>query len=178
MVQGLMQFLDRTKWTFDLALAAGGDALAVLACRDVRHDPDAKTGHDVLEDPAAGDRAVVHIDRLGDALERHLVFRLWRHGVEEEAQRGLCVLAIDAAVFLVGRAAPVIDDAEQHERGIAATGCGPKWLLHLLQVGGTHVELPQLVGSSRLKPHGRRRTGDPLVVDPQSPEVAVDGRLA
>src|SRR3546814_19346873 len=67
---------------------------------------------------------------------------------------GLGILAIDAAIFLVDHARAVIDGREQHQRGFAATLLDPERRLDLLEVGRAHVEVPQLVGSPRLKTNG------------------------
>src|SRR3546814_15314886 len=57
-------------------------------------------------------------------------------------------------LFLVDHARAVIDGREQHQRGLAATLLDPERRLELLEVGRAHVEVPQLVGSTRLQTNG------------------------
>ena len=71
------------------------------------------------------DRAVVQIEHHRNALQHQAGLVLGRHGVEQEAQRGSDILAIDAAIFLIGDTAAVIDDAEQHQSRRAPAGLHP-----------------------------------------------------
>src|SRR3546814_13356601 len=57
-------------------------------------------------------------------------------------------------LFRSDHARAVIDGREQHQRGFAATLLDPERRLDLLEVGRAHVEVPQLVGSPRLKTNG------------------------
>src|SRR3546814_16934462 len=73
----------------------------------------------------------------------------WSSDVCSSDLRGLGILAIDAAIFLVDPARAVIDGREKHQRGFAATLLEPERRLDLLEVGRAHFEVPKLVGSTR-----------------------------
>jgi hypothetical protein len=118
----------------------------------------------------------VEVERLGDALEPETGFGLGRHGGEQEAERRLHVLAVDAAVLLVAEAAAVIDDAVEHQHRRTAAGVDPARRLDLLEVRRAEVELPERVAVAGLEPHRGRRPGEPIVVEPPERQVAVDGR--
>ena len=94
---------------------------SVRAGGHVRQDLDAEAFHHALEYRRLRKRPVVETDRGRNALEWvPFVARLrllGRHGVEQEAERRLDILAIDAAVFLVGDARAIIHDGEQHQGG-------------------------------------------------------------
>ena len=140
-------------------------------------DTHAEAIHHVVEDPTLRDRAVVEVERLGNSLEGEALLGLGRHGVEQEAQRRLDVLAVDATVLLVAGAAAVIDDAVEHQRRRAAAGLHPGWCLDPLQVRGAEVELPKRVAALGLEPHRGGRSGKPGLVVAQASHVAIDGRL-
>jgi hypothetical protein len=53
---------------------------------------------------------------------------------EQEAQRRLDILPVDAAVFLTGNAGAVIDDAVEHQRRRATSGLEPERRCDLLEV--------------------------------------------
>ena len=101
-----------------LPLARAVVRLPSRAGGHVRDHLDAEAFHHALEHRRFRDRPVVEIERGRNALERIAsspVRRLGRHGVEQEAERRLDVLAVDAAIFLVGDARTVIDHGEQHQ---------------------------------------------------------------
>lgn len=99
----------------------------------------------------------LEIERVRHAMEPRRLARLGRHGIEQEAQAALDVLAVNAAILLEGCAAAVVDDAEQHRHRRAATeGIDPAGLLDLLEVGMADVELPERVAVLRLKAHRGR----------------------
>jgi len=85
-IQRFVRFLDGPKGPFNLALRARGRAAAVLASRDMGHEPDAKAFENILEDAATRDRAIVGIDRVGNSLNDLAAFGwLWSHRIEQEA---------------------------------------------------------------------------------------------
>eukprot|EP00952_Eustigmatos_sp_NYUAD-ZCMA_P003774 16519-Eustigmatos_ZCMA.PRE.1 len=114
-IQGFVGFLDGTERAFHLPFRACRRARPILARRDMRLPRDGQRLHDVLENPALGDWAIVQVDHLRPSLERRAGIGLRRHGVEQEAQGCFRIFAIDAVVFDVSHAAPVIDHAEQRQ---------------------------------------------------------------
>ncbi len=107
----------------------------------------------------------------------HAVLHLGRHGVEQEAQRRLDILAVNAAVFLVGHARAVIDHREQHqERRPLPIHVDPGRGLQVFKVGWAHVEVPKRVRIFGLEADGGRRARHPLVVIAKPPQVAIGGR--
>ena len=98
----------------------------------VHLDPEMR--HYPAEDARFGDRAVVEIEHFGDALQHQAGFVLGGHGIEQKAQCRRDVLTIDAAVFLIGHAAAVVDGAEQHQRRRAAAFLNPQRRRQLLQI--------------------------------------------
>ncbi len=85
-IERLVGFLHSAKGTLHLTLRPGRWTTAVAAGRHVRPDPHAQAPHDGVEDAAFGDRSVVEIQRLRDALQGLASFVLGRHGVEQEAR--------------------------------------------------------------------------------------------
>ena len=110
-----MHFLHGAKRSLDLARRACGDAPAVTILGHVRTDLDIEVAHHLMEYLAARNRPVVHVNHARDALERRMVLGLRRHRVEQKTQCRAGILAIHAAIFLIGRAATVIDRAEEHQ---------------------------------------------------------------
>jgi hypothetical protein len=181
MIERLVCVLDGPERPLDLALGPRRCPASVRAGGHVRQDLDAEAFHHALEHRRLRDRPVVEIDRGRNALERvRFVARLrllGRHGVEQEAERRLDILAIDAAVFLVGDARAVIHDGEQHQgRRTLPVRVDPGGRLQMLQVRRAHVEMPQRVGALGLEAHGRRLADHPLVVVAEAPKVAINGR--
>src|SRR6202030_1684287 len=113
MKQCLERLLYGAKRSFDLALGSSSHAPAVAAFRHVSADIDAELRHHVAKNARFRDRAIVRVNHPGDALQHQFRLLLWRHGIEQEAKTGRRVLAVDTAIFLIGDAATVIDDAEQ-----------------------------------------------------------------
>ena len=180
-VERLVRLLDRAERPLDLALSPCRGPPPVRSRRHVRHHRDAEAFHHAPEHRRLRHRPVVEVDRGRDALERVALAllggRLGRHGVEQEAQRRFHVLAIDAAVFLVGDTRPVIDDGEQHQGGCALPVRVDPWRrLELLQVRRAHVEVPQRIRLLGLEADRRRLARHPLMVVAQAPQVPVDGR--
>jgi hypothetical protein len=113
----------------------------------VRDRLDAQALHHALEHARFRDRAVVEIKSCRNALQWIGAVGLGRHRGEEEAQRRLHVLAMDAMILEVGEARAVIDDREQHERRRRAALCvDPARRRQLLQIAWTEVEVPEVVG--------------------------------
>jgi hypothetical protein len=103
--------------------------------------------------------------------------RLGRHGVKQEAQRRLDILAVDATVFLIGDTRAVIDNGEQHQDRRTLPVCiDPGRCLQVLQIGRAHVEVPQRIRALGLEVHGRRLACHPLVIVAEAPQVAIDSR--
>ena len=170
-----MRLLHAAEGALDLALRPCRRPTPVLASRQVGANLHPEMLHHVVEDPALRDRAVVEVERLGDALEGEALLGLGRHGVEQEAQRRLDILAVDTAILLVADAAAVIDDAVEHERRRTTPRLHPGWCLDLLQVRGAEVELPERVAAQGLEPDRHGRSAHPLLVVTPAQEVAIDG---
>ena len=134
----------------------------------------AELRHHAPEGMGLRDRAVVQIQHPRDALQHQAWLVLGRHRVEQEAQRGGDVLAIDAAVFLVGNSATIVDRAEQHQRRRPSAGFDPERSRNLLEVGWRQIELPAFIGVRGLEPRCGRGPAHPLVVQAPSAQVAVD----
>ena len=128
-----------------------------------------------MEDPALRDRTIVEVEGLGDALESKALLGLGRHGIEQETQCRLDILAIDAAILLVADAAAVIDDAVEHECRRATAGLHPGRCLDLLQVRGAEVELPESVAAQGLEPDCGGGPAHPLLVVTPAQKMAIDG---
>ena len=175
MVQHLVHLLDGAERPLDLAFRLRRRPALGLRRRHVGQYPHAEAAHHRLEHLRAADRAVVHIDRGRDALERQLGLGFRGHGIEQEAQRGLGLLAVDAAVFVVDDAGAVIDHREQHQGRLAAARLDAERSLNLLEVGRAHVELPKLVGPLGLEAHRCDRAGDARMVQARSTQHAIDG---
>ena len=175
MIQGFVRVLDGTERALDLALAARGHAPSVRAGGQVRHQPDAEAIEYALKYPALGDRTVVAVDGLRDALhDKAAVVRFGSHGVEQEAQRRFNVFTVDAAILLVGNARAIVHDAVEHQGGRAPAGITPERLRDVLEVGRAQIELPQFVGASRLESHRRWPTCQSHVVIAPLAQVAID----
>jgi len=97
-----------------------------------------------------------------------------RDGVEQKAQRGLGLLAVNAAVLVVDDAGAVIDRREQHQGRLTAALLDPERGFDLLEVGRAHVKLPKLVGPLGLKAHRCDRAGHARMVQARSTQHAVD----
>lgn len=139
---------------------------------------DVEQAHNALEDGAVPHGASVHVKAQWPAAECQGLFGLRRHGVEQEPQGRLGVLAVGAVVFLIGHAAAVVDNTEEHQRRWPATLLiDPVGALDLLEVRRADVELPQGVAVFGLKTHRRRLAREPLPVQPPALEVAVDRGL-
>ena len=181
MIERLVRVLHGPERPLDLAFRARRCPAPVRAGGHVRQDLDAEAFHHALEHRRLRDRPVVETDRGRNALEWvPFVARLrllGRHGVEQEAERRLDILAIDAAVFLVGDARAIIHDREQHQGGrTLPIRVDPGRRLQVLQVRRAHVEVPQCIRALRLEAHGRRLAYHPLVIVAEAPQVAVDRR--
>jgi len=178
-VERLVRLLHGPERALDLALGARGRARAVRACRHVRGGIDVEALDHPLEHGRLRDRAVVEVEPLGDALERvGGPVRLRRHRPEQEPERRLHVLAIDAVVFEVGQPRTVVDYREQHQRGRATSlqvhprrGHGK-----LLQVRRAHVEVPQVVRVLRLEADGRGFARHAGVIVAEPAHMPVQGR--
>ncbi len=167
-VQRLVHLLDGAERALDLALGARGRAALGLRRRHVGQHSHAKAAHHGLKHLRAADGAVVHVDRGRDALERQLGLGFRGHGVEQEAQRGLGVLTIDAAVFVIDDAGAVIDRREQHQGRLATALLDPERRLNPLEVGRAHIEVPQLIGALGLESDRCDRTGHTRMVQARS----------
>lgn len=84
-VQGFVGFLDGPERALDFPFRACRRARAILAGRDMRLPRDGQRLHDILENPALGDRAIVQIDHLRPPLKRRAGIGLRCHGAEQEA---------------------------------------------------------------------------------------------
>ena len=115
MVQNFVSFLNCSEGAFHFALGPGGHTPTVFAGGDMGLPIYVKTVHDVLEDPAFSNWAVVEINHLWPPAKRETINIFGRHGIEEKTQRGFDVFTIDAAVLLVANSTPVIDHAEKHQ---------------------------------------------------------------
>ena len=124
-VQGFMEFFDRTERTFDLALRPRSGPPAILAGRHVGPHIDAEIAHHPQKHLAAGNRPVVQIKHQRNPLQRTVRRCFRRHRVEQKTQCGDNVLAIDTAVLLISDATAIIDHAEQHQRRRFLIGADP-----------------------------------------------------
>ena len=97
MVQNFVSFLNCSKWAFHFALGPSGHTPAVFAGGNMSLPIYVKTVHDVLEDPAFSNWAVVEINHLWSAAKRETINIFGRHRIEEKTQRGFNVFTIDAA---------------------------------------------------------------------------------
>jgi len=91
----------------------------------VRVHIDTQLRHHAAERSGLRDRAVVQVEHRRDALQHQAGLVLGRHGIEQEAQCGSDILAIDAAIFLIGDTAAVVDGAEQHQSWRTLAGLHP-----------------------------------------------------
>jgi hypothetical protein len=173
-IQRLVHLLDSAKRPFHLTFGARGDAASILTRRHVGLPNDPQHIHDVLEYPAFGHGATVHIEHSRDALERklrHVGFG--RHSIEQKPQRRFGILAVDTAIFLVTYTAPVIHYAEQHQGWCTSPRLDPQWGIHLLEIGGGHIELPACVAELGLKPHRRQLPGQSGLIEFPAVQVFV-----
>ena len=113
-VQRFVGFLDGTERPLDLALGPRGHAGPVLAGGHVGLPGNAQRLHHRLKHAALRHRAIIEVEQLRPPLEGEGRVRFRRHRVKEEPQGAFRVLAIDAAVFHVTDATPVIDHTEEH----------------------------------------------------------------
>ncbi|CAD7342469.1 hypothetical protein SPHS8_04074 [Sphingobium sp. S8] len=81
-VQRLVHLLHRAERPLDLALGAGRGVPVVGLRRQMGEDAHAEAAHHRLEHARPADRAVVHVDRDRQALERQFGLRLGGEGVE------------------------------------------------------------------------------------------------
>ena len=86
---------------------------------------DTQLRHHAAERSGLRDRAIVQVKHRRDALQHQAGLVLGRHGIEQEAQCGSDILAIDAAIFLIGDTAAVVDGAEQHQSWRTLAGLHP-----------------------------------------------------
>ena len=180
MVERLVRLFHGAERPLDLALGPCRGPPSVRSRRHVRQNLDAQAFHHALEHRRLRHRPVVEVERGRDALERVALAllgrRLGRHGVEQEAQRRLHVLAVHAAIFLIGDTRAVIHDGEQHQGGCALpVRVDPGRRLELLQVRGAHVEVPQRVRLLGLEADRGRLARHPLVVVAEALQVPVEG---
>jgi hypothetical protein len=126
MVKRLMRFLHGAEGTLNLALRSCGRAAPVRAIWHMRHEPHTKAVQHTLENVALCDWSVIAMDRFRDTLEYGAEIGLGRHRVEQEAQRCLDILVIDAVIFLVGNTGAVINKAVKHQGRRAAAGLDPQ----------------------------------------------------
>lgn len=173
-VHRLVGFLDGPEGAFPLAFGAGGHPPPVLACRHMRHRCHAEVFHDVLEHQAFADGAVVQVKHFRHALEG-IVLRLGGHGVIQKPQGGLDILAIHAAVFHVGRAASVVHQAVQYQRGASPARVVPEGLSHPLQIRWAQIKMPAFVAMRSLEAGSRRLPGQLLVAHAAVLEIAIGG---
>ena len=160
-IKRLVRLLDGAERAFDLALGPCRRTPAVLASREMGQNRHPEMLHHAAEDGTFDDGAIVRIDRRRDALERRaILLRLWRHRIEQKAQRRLDILAVDLVVLLVGDAAAVVDGAVDHQGGSAAAGFDPGGAVNLLQVGGAQIEMPQRIAVLGL-PFDKLRSAPP-----------------
>ena len=174
MIQRLVHLVDGTERPLDLALRPRRRPALGLRRRQVGQHTHAKAAHHRLKHLGAADRAVIHVDRGRDTLERQLRLGLRRHGVEQEAQRGLGILAVDAAIFVVDDAGTVIHHREQHQHRPASPLLHPERGFDLLEIRRAHVELPEFVGAPGLEAHRCNRAGDARMVQAQGAQHAID----
>ncbi len=64
-IEGVVHLLDASEGALHLALGPGCYPSPVRAARHVRPHLHAQIAHDFLEDEAAGDGTVVHVEHLG-----------------------------------------------------------------------------------------------------------------
>jgi hypothetical protein len=122
------------------------------------------------------DRTVVEVEGGWDALQGIALARLGRHGVEQKFEGRLDLLAINAAVFLIGHARTVIDDGKQHQdRRTLALRIDPRRRLQLLQIRRAHVEVPERVRMLRLEANRRRFADHALVIIAKPAQMPVEG---
>ena len=155
-IERFVGFLDAAEGTFDFSLGSRGGSISILACGNVCLPLDVEGQHHILKYPALGYRPVVQIDHLGSALEGKRRILLGCHGVEQEAQRGLRIFAVDAAVLLVVHAAAIIDHTEQHQCWLAFGRVYPCWRFDVLEIRWRHIELPAIVAEFGLEANRRR----------------------
>ena len=112
--QRLEALFHRTETTFHFALRASGGTAATGVPRGIVHlerDPKLFFQH-ALKDPRLGERSVIHVQDLGQALEgeRRVVFG--RQCTEQEQQCRLDFLPVHQMILLVIDSAMVVNDAE------------------------------------------------------------------
>ena len=95
----------------------------------------------------------VQVQRVRAPTEGEPRIGLGGHRAEQELERGFHILTIGAVIFLVGHATAIIDDAVEHQGRGAFGGIDPGGDLKLLEIGRTHIKLPQLVALLRLEAH-------------------------
>ena len=172
-IQRLVRLLHRAERPFHLAFRPRCDAPPVRAAWHVGAHLHPELRHHPPKDARLRDRAVVEVEHPRDALQHQARLVLGRHRVEQEAQRGGDVLAVNAAVLLINDTAAVIDGAEQHQGRLPAASLDPERRRHLLEVRRRQVELPALVDVLGLEPLRRRRPAHALVVQPPRAQVSV-----
>ncbi len=147
-----MPFLVRQARGQALALRARGRAALGPRRRHVGEHAYAEAAHHRPRHLRSADRAVVHVNRGRNALERQLRLRLRRH-----------ILAVDDARAIIER-------WKQHQDRFTAAWLNPERGLHLLQIRLAHVERrcschalrrfdPVLRVGSRGDSNARRRRG-------------------
>src|ERR671932_1405269 len=157
MVERLVHLLHRAEGPLHLALRARRHAPAVLPLWQVGAYVHLQIAHHPPKDLTLRDGTVIEVEHLGDSLKGEAVDGLWCHGVEQKAQCGFDIFAIDTVVFLVGHAAAIVHHAEEHQGRWPSAGFYPSRGPDLLEVRGTEIKLPTLVARAGLKPHRRRR---------------------
>ena len=125
----------------------------------------AEIAHHLLKDLAAGNRPVVHIEHLRDALQRKVGCGFWCHSGKQKPQRRFDVFPVDAMIFLIGHAAAIVDHAVDHQNGTSLTLLHPLRRLDLFEVRRAQIEVPAFVAILGLEPHrgGRAQQGVPVV---------------
>ena len=151
-VERLVHLLDGAKLPLNLALRPGGDAAAVTTCQKMGAQFDLQITHNLLKNADLGDGTVVGEDHLRNSMKWKS--GLFRHRIEQEAQRRLDIFSVHAAVFLIGHAAVIVHHAEQHQRRRRAIRPQPGRLLDLLQVRRAEIKLPTLITVVGLKADG------------------------
>ncbi len=109
-VEGFVHLFDASEGTLHLALGSGCHPPPVRALRHMGSHLYTQVAHHFLEDSAAGNGTVVHVEHLGDALEGKVFDLLGGHGRKQKAQGGFHIFSVNAVVFLIGDPTAVIDN--------------------------------------------------------------------
>ncbi|MNP02589.1 hypothetical protein D3C76_944470 [compost metagenome] len=135
MIQGFVRFLYGSKGTFHLAFRTSGYTLTVLSGRQMSQPVNPQRQHDVLENPTFSHGAIIEVKHFGSPHQRKRRLGLGCHGGVEESQCRPRILAVNTVIFLISHTTPIINHAEQHQRGFTFIGVDPLWHIDMLQIG-------------------------------------------